>query len=230
MLDVGSLLQGLSQEGLLEEIVLHLDWPSLLRVNCLCKATHRTLDEPAVLSTLASARGLAGDPCICIPSLAAFAAAAALQTVSTDVFFERASPEVRADSAKTVSAIAALCRRIPGLAVYVSAHCGRAAPESIKKSFTQDRAVAVCQDLVDRGLSASTRMFVFGCGSTVTARDIDADGGRPKDYSKAELRVEFRTGLGLLRLAWGREWWLAVPNGPALSEPDWLEWAGLGSQ
>ncbi|CAE8603617.1 unnamed protein product [Polarella glacialis] len=163
----------------------------------------------------------------CVHMSCALAVAEGLQGLSQDIFFERASPEIRHEAfARDVVGIARLCLAHPELSVYVAGHCGRSAPESIKQQFTSLRAESVCSELRDLG-ARHNRMYMCGCSSVVAERDIIAAGGGAVDFSKAEVRLELRSGPldgNSLILEWGRKVWQEVPNGPALPEMEYTEY------
>jgi hypothetical protein len=60
-------------------------------------------------------------------------------------------------------------------------------------TFTLERATSVCEEVLDllgvTPAESRLRMYVFGCGSHVAARDVPT-GGSAANWCKATLRVE----------------------------------------
>ncbi|CAE8737491.1 unnamed protein product [Polarella glacialis] len=214
---------------LLDPVAAFLDWASLATFAAADRSARESLCSQIFLTSLLASRGIAPpEPGLSfVLGLEALAVAEGLQGLSQDIFFERASPEIRHEAfARDVVGIARLCLAHPELSVYVAGHCGRSAPESIKQQFTSLRAESVCSELRDLG-ARHNRMYMCGCSSVVAERDIIAAGGGAVDFSKAEVRLELRSGPldgNSLILEWGRKVWQEVPNGPALPEMEYTEY------
>mmetsp|Transcript_58093 Transcript_58093/g.129692 ORF Transcript_58093/g.129692 Transcript_58093/m.129692 type:complete len:244 (-) Transcript_58093:80-811(-) len=205
------------QEGLQQDMAEWLDWASLAKLQCTSRGSKQLIHSETFLALLARRRGLMEEPSIVCRCLQSLALAEELRRLKSAIFFERASTCVREESDDDLRSLAVICRRHPEIVIFISGHCGRNAPESIKASFTLERAKAVCdelQALIGPDLPA---IYVHGCGSTVAARDIPAGGA--EDWSKADLRVELQTSR--LLVDWGRKWWQPVLGGDELEPPEW---------
>jgi len=161
---------------------------------------------------------------------------------SCDVFFERASDVIREDCEAALKAIAELLLTHRRCKLFASGHCGRGCPADFAPIFTRMRALSALENVVQYASSHSSRarllldpsggprLFYWGCAASVCARDIayarQLDDRTPRlDFSKAELRIEFRGDSD--EIEWGRRWWEAQPNGaPALNEPGWHAYEG----
>ncbi|CAE7865319.1 unnamed protein product [Symbiodinium sp. KB8] len=209
-------------ESLLQDLVEWLDWENMRELVQASAATRRLVQSEASLALIASRRGLLEEPCLVRRSLQSLAVADRLRGVTPSVYFERASTSLQEDSYTNACRLADVLRRHHiHLVLFVSGHCGRNAPESIKSSFTKGRATEACEVIADLLFpdSSMPEMFVCGCGSSVAARDI-AVGGET-DWSKADLRAELRAEDGSLLVDWGRKWWEPFQGAPGLPLPEW---------
>ncbi|CAL1131038.1 unnamed protein product [Cladocopium goreaui] len=180
---------------------------------------HGLLRNDAFLTLLATQRGV--QSCVLRRSLQSLALAEELRTLRPEVYFERASTSLHEDSAEDLRQLAKICRRFSrDLVLFVSGHCGRNAPEFIKLTFTLERATSVCEEVLDllgvTPAESRLRMYVFGCGSHVAARDVPKGGAA--NWCKATLRVELHGTEGLL-VDWGSKWWQPLEPGEAFPEP-----------
>ena len=123
----------------------------------------------------------------------------------------------------------------------MSGHCGRGAPPSFAPHFSRDRAHFVCGLIAGANAGRQREgLWLHGCGFHVAARDI-AHAQRPIDFSRAEIRLEFRplrsadTGgeaAATAAVEWGRRWWEAQPglgDAPAMDQPEWESFVGSAS-
>ena len=184
-------------------------------------ATSRLLRSEAFLALIASRWGLLEETCLVRRRLQSLAVAERLRGVMPSVYFERASTSLREDSHTNACRLADVFRHHTHLVLFVSGHCGRNAPEIIKSSFTKERAKEACEVIADLLFPASRmpEMFVFGCGSSVAARDIAVGGDT--DWSKVDLRVELRAEDGSVLVDWGRKWWEPFQGASGLPLPEW---------
>lgn len=215
----------------LDDVGLNLDWISLIQLSRLCRAVTDHLSSKAFLLRLAELWGVSDEPCITIMRIETLQIAQSLRNVCPDVFFLRASDEIREDGLATVSAVADICKCHPRISVYVAAHCGRGAPDVIKLPFTKQRAIAVCSAFLEAGAPSETEMRICPCGSDVAARDIlyseraSGDSAPALDFSKAEVRVCLPSIDGkTVEFEWGRKWWLATEDMPALPHLQYDRW------